>query len=111
MRAPNMPEDANTTADITAAAIINVELFFLVQFIQRLVYEVPLTRVTIVDFGLASRNPFRNAYNRRLRRIWNPERGGNQLQLREQLIGQLQLKLLSRHCHQFSNDPRTTLTI
>ena len=86
-----------TTARIIAARENFVRLFFLVQFIQCLVYEIPLFRVAIVDFRLASRDPLRNANNRRLRRIGNPERTGNLFQLREQLIGQYQLNSLSRH--------------
>src|ERR1700722_17898079 len=72
-----------TTARIIAARENFIRLFFLVQFIQSLVYEIPLFRVAIVDFRLASRDPLRNANNRRLRRIGNPERTGNLLQLRE----------------------------
>ncbi len=45
-RAPNSPDDANIAAAIVPAAMVNPDqLLFLFQFIQRLVYEVPLFRI------------------------------------------------------------------
>src|SRR5580698_4376367 len=102
-RAPNSPDDANIAAANAPAAMVNPDqLLFLFQFIQRLVYEVPLFRIAIIDYRFFCRDPLRYSNNRRLRRIGNPERARNLLQLHEQLLGQFQLNCSSRHCQQSS---------